>query len=143
MSSSAFPIKPLATVAPVLNEVPAVDEWGQLVRHVGPVDANIVGGVVAVLQPSSSTVVKVGQSIASVVLAADDPTRMGLTIYNDSNRDLYVRVAPGPATVDNWTVKLRKNDYYELPFPAYTGEVTGIWATAGSGSARVTSMTEP
>lgn len=140
---SGFPVKPLAVVAPVLNEVPALDAWGQLVRHIGPIDANIVGGVVAILQPSSSSVVKVPLSITSVILAAADASRLGLTIYNDSNKALYVRVATGPATTDNWTVKLRKDDYYELPSPAFVGEVTGIWATAGTGQARVTSITEP
>lgn len=140
---SVFPIKPLPVTAPVLDEVPAVDEWGQLVRHVGEIDANITGGVVAILQPSSSTVTKIAQSTSSVVLAADNPNRLGLTIYNDSTSPLYVRVATGPATTDNWTVKLRKDDYYELPFPAYHGEVTAIWGSAGAGSARVTEMTEP
>jgi hypothetical protein len=141
--SGGFPDKPLAVVAPVLDEVPALDQWGQLVRHVGPIDAVIIGGTIAILQPTSSTVTKIARSAVSVVLAAADLTRMGLTIYNDSNKDLFVRVDTGPATTDNWTVKLRKDDYYELPFPAYTGEVTGIWATAGAGQARVTAFTEP
>lgn len=140
---STFPVKPLPVTAPVLDEKPSVDEWGQLVRHVDEIDANITGGVVAVLQPSSSTVTKVAQSTSSVVLAAANPARMGLTIYNDSSYPLYVRVAAGPATTDNWTVKLRKDDYYELPNPAYLGEVTAIWGSAGAGAARVTEMTEP
>jgi hypothetical protein len=141
--SNCFPVKPFPTTAPVLDEVPAIDEWGQLVRHVGEIDANITGGVVAVLQPSSSTVTKIAQSTSSVVLAAANPNRLGLTIYNDSTKPLYVRVETGPATTDNWTVKLRKDDYYELPFPAYLGEVTAIWGVAGAGAARVTEMTEP
>lgn len=106
-------------------------------------DVVVTGGTIAILQPSSSAVAKIPLSITSVVLAAADLTRMGLVIYNDSNRVLYVRVEAGAATADNWTVKLRKDDYFELPSPAYTGEVTGIWASAGTGQARVTSFTEP
>jgi ethanolamine utilization protein EutA (predicted chaperonin) len=138
-----FPIKPLPVTAPVLDEVPAVDEWGQLVRHVGDIDANITGGVVAVLPASSSTVTKIARSIVSVVLAAANADRLALTIYNDSTKPLYIRVKAGPATLDNWTVKLFKDDYYEVPFPGFLGEVTGIWATAGAGQARVTELTEP
>lgn len=135
--------KPLALVAPVHDEVPALDEDGQLVRHVGPIDATIVGGVVAILSASSSSVSKILRSAVSVVLAAANADRLGLTIYNDSNRPLYIRVATGPATTDNWTVKLFKDDYYEVPFPGFTGEVTGIWDAAGAGQARVTELTEP
>ena len=134
---------PLAVVAPVTNEAPASSDYGQVVRVIGPVDVVVTGGTIAILQPSTGTIAKIGQSIASVVLAAADATRLGLTIYNDSNNDLYVRCSAGAATTDNWTVKLRKDDYYELPFPAYVGEVTGIWAVAGGGNARVTAFTEP
>lgn len=143
MSGTGFPIKPFAIVAPVLDEIPAIDEWGQVVRVIGPVDVVVVGGTISILQPSSSTVTKIPRSIVSVVLAPLNLTRLGLTIYNDSKKDLFVRCSGGPATLDNWSVKLRKDDYYELPFPAYTGEVTGIWASAGAGQARVTSFTEP
>lgn len=140
----ALPIrKPLVVTAPVLDSTPAVNEYGQLVRHVGPIDAVITGGVVSLLQPSSSVITKIPLSLVSVVLAVADGTRMGLTIYNDSSKPLFVRVGTGPATLDNWTVKLRKDDYYELPHPAFVGEVTGIWGAAGTGQARVTTFTEP
>lgn len=141
------PPKPWAVVAPVLDEVPASDQPGQLVRHVGPIDANIVGidpGVVlpvSITQPATSTVTAIAQTTSSVVLAASDPTRIGLAIYNDSNRVVFVRLAPGPATLSNWSVRLSRNDYYELPFPVYTGEVTAIWASGSGGFARVTSFT--
>jgi hypothetical protein len=140
---SGFPPQPLAVVAPVVDTPPGAADYGQVVRVIGPVDVVVVGGTIAILQPTTGTVAKIAQSIVSVVLAAADLTRMGLTIYNDSNKDLHVRCSAGAATVDNWTVKLRKDDYYELPFPAYTGAVTGIWAVAGAGQARVTAFTEP
>jgi hypothetical protein len=139
--------KPFAYQAPILNETPALDDWGQLVRHVGPIDANIISidpGVVfpvVIEQPPDSTITAVAQSTVSVVLAAANADRRGLTIYNNSNRVLFVRAATGAATLSNWTVRLDRNDYYELPFPVYTGDVAGIWASGSGGFAQVTEFT--
>ena len=77
------------------------------------------------------------------MLAAANADRLGLAIYNNGTRNLFVRLAAGPATTANFTVRLRRNDYFELPFPAYTGIITGIWQAAGGGTAQVTELTNP
>ncbi len=139
--------KPFSFQAPILDEVPALGDWGQLVRHVGPIDANIISidpGIVfpiTIEQPPDSTVVAIAQTTSSAVLAAANADRRGLSIYNNSNRVMFVRASAGAATLSNWTVRLGRNDYYELPFPVYTGEVTGIWASGSGGSAQVTEFT--
>jgi hypothetical protein len=136
--------KPFAFKGSILNEPPTGNEWAEVVRVIGPVDVNIVGGgpiPVTIEQPPNSTVTAVAQSTSSVVLAAANSDRRGLAIYNNSNRVLFVRAATGAATVSNFTVRLNRNDYYELPFPVYTGVVTGIWASGSGGAAQVTEFT--
>ncbi len=129
--------KPFAFQAPILNEAPASDDWGQLVRHVGTL--TVVGETVT--RPATSVVTAVAQSTSSVMLAAANADRRGLCIYNNSNRVVFVCLNTGPATLTNWSVRLGRNDYYELPFPVYTGDVTAIWGSGSGGFARVTEFT--
>jgi hypothetical protein len=64
-------------------------------------------------------------------------------IYNDSKRALLLRVAPGACTAVNWTVKLYTDDAFEAPFPAYTGDISGMWIGVAdpAGGSQVTEWT--
>ena len=153
----AFPIKkPYIGPAPILDQPPLATDWGQLVRQIGPVDTIITGQTVPVNviiggggviivgfeQPSLSTVTKVPLSLVTVTLQAANIKRRDLTVFNDSTQPLYLKIG-GAAGLDDYTVKLFMNSYWEAPFPATTQIITGIWGIAGTGSARVTEMTVP
>lgn len=85
---------------------------------------------------STSNVTATGS--ATTLLAANS-NRKGATIYNDSNKNLYVKLGSGASTT-SFTVKMVKGAYYEVPFN-YRGIITGIWDTSPSGVARVTEVT--
>jgi hypothetical protein len=71
-----------------------------------------------------------------VTLQASNANRRQLVVVNDSTAVLYLKYGSG-ASATSYTVKLAAGDYWEMPLPAYTGIVTGIWASA-NGFAYVT-----
>lgn len=81
----------------------------------------------------------VPSSATSVTLAAANPNRRGLLIYNDSTSVLFVKLGAA-ASSSSYTVQVAANGYYELPQPIYIGIVDGVWAAA-NGNARVTELT--
>lgn len=90
-------------------------------------------------QAATSAVSRVNDSASSVTLAAANTDRRALTIFNDSDEILYVKLGATASTTD-FTVKVQPDGYYELPQPAYTGVVDGIWASDSSGAAQVTEI---
>lgn len=89
--------------------------------------------------PANATVSQVSRSGSAVTLAAPNLARRGLNIANESSVMMFVKLG-ALATGSDFTVKLPPRANYELPFPDYTGLVTGVWATAGAGFAAVTEM---
>jgi hypothetical protein len=90
-------------------------------------------------QPASGATTAVPQTVTNgTVLLAANAARIGATIYNNiSNGFLYIKLGAG-ATPADWGVKIAPGYVYELPFPAYTGQITGVWSVAGGGTAQVT-----
>ena len=90
----------------------------------------------------ATTVVSVASSATAVTLKAANTARIGLSIYNKSTANLYVKRG-ADATVELFSFMLEPGDFYELPplprgpFAVYPGIVTGIWASA-NGLAEVT-----
>ena len=85
--------------------------------------------------PVNAAVTAVAAAVASSVLLAANAARKGATVYNDSAAELLVRLGT-PAAAATFTVDMLPGAYYkEVPF-GYTGQVTGIWASA-TGFARV------
>lgn len=144
--------KPFVGQAPILNEPPAADDWGQITRPIFDVPIPIEGTpggvpvpvvVTPAVAPHTGTVHRVPvSSLVSVSLAADNLGREGLKIYNDSRRPLLVRVAAGACTLANWTAKLYKDDILVVPNGGYTGAISGMWLGAdAAGGAQVTEWT--
>lgn len=88
---------------------------------------------------AAAGVTAVASSVTVVTLAAANTDRRTLSIYNDGKNPLFVKLGTA-ATLTDFTVMIDKQEYYELPSPIYTGEITGIWS-AVDGSARVTEGT--
>lgn len=102
------------------------------------------GAIPVVLTPfgETATLSNVAQNAASVTLQASNGARRGLTVFNDSVTDLYVKLAATAASLTSFSYKLTPGATLELPIGAgdgiYRGAVTGIWGAAGAGAARMT-----
>lgn len=87
----------------------------------------------------TGTLTSVTASITSVTVLAANANRKGALVFNDSTSVVYLAFASS-ASATAFTVKLAAGSYYEMPTPAYTGIITGIWVAA-NGSARATELT--
>lgn len=92
----------------------------------------------SVIGPQSPVLANVASSASSVTLWAATGLAKGRTIFNDSTQVLYVALDGSVASTSNYTVQIAAGGYYELPQPAVSGKVTGIWAST-NGNARLTS----
>jgi hypothetical protein len=88
--------------------------------------------------PSTSTVTAVASSATVVTLQAANANRKGLLIFNDSTKNMRIKLGTG-ASASNYSVLMTAKAYFEVPYPAYTGDITGIWESA-NGNALVTEI---
>ena len=92
----------------------------------------------SIAQPDNAVVTPVPQSVVTTTLLAANSARLGVIIYNNiSNGFLFIKLGAGASPTD-WSSKLAPGFAYELPFPAYRGQITGVWSVAGGGTAQVT-----
>lgn len=91
-------------------------------------------------RPAGSTTTTVSASASVVTLLSANVLRRGASIYNDSAALLYVKMGTG-ASLSSFTAQISPGGIWPLPFPVYTGSITGIWDTA-VGNARVTEISE-
>jgi len=114
-----------------------VDNFGSLIVT-GSVG---IAGVVDTRQASAIAVVSfvTSSAVQSITFAVLNTARLGLTIYNDTNKILYLKLGTS-ASLNDYTTQLAKDDYYELPF-GYTGRIDGISQAVATGVVRVTELT--
>jgi hypothetical protein len=93
-----------------------------------------------IAKPATAAASNVAQATTSVSLLANNPARLGATIYNDAAAPLLLLLGNGPASTLAFTLEMAADSYYEVPF-SYTGPIVGIWTAAGAGAARCTSLT--
>ncbi len=107
--------------------------------------AGYLDGLEALLTgPATGTQSNVADTASSTTILASNAARKGAMILNDSTVLLYLLVATGTASSTVHTVQMQPGAFYELPHVrggAYTGIISGIWASNASGSARVTEYT--
>ncbi len=92
--------------------------------------------------PSSATTVTsdVVAVTSSVTILLANASRLGATVYNDSNKAMFLKHGTG-ATTSSYTVRVPKQWVYELPTPlVYTGVIEAVWDTGAVGSAKVTEL---
>ena len=85
--------------------------------------------------PDTATTTSVSAATSATSLKAENNSRKGLTVYNDSSASLYLG-SSSSMTTSAFIVKMAAGDYYEFPF-GYVGAVYGLWSSA-TGAARVT-----
>lgn len=89
--------------------------------------------------PTEAVVSAVAASAQAVELAPVRPAREGMSVYNElGGAVLYLKLGDD-ASVDSYSVLLSPGDLWEPAPPAYTGVVSGVWASA-SGRAMVTEL---
>jgi hypothetical protein len=92
----------------------------------------------SVIGPQTATLANVASSATSVTIFAATGQAKERTVFNDSTAVLYLAFTSSAASSSAYTVQVPPGGYYEFPQPAYSGQVTGIWASA-NGNARLTS----
>ena len=94
-----------------------------------------------VAQCASRSVVAVALNTSSVSLKAANAARRGLMIYNGGSQTLYV-IYGATASLSLYSFPIAPGGFFEMnPFQIDPGQVSGIWAAAGTGSALVTEQT--
>jgi hypothetical protein len=89
-------------------------------------------------QSSSTTTSTVAAATSNQTLLASNANRIGVTIYNDSNSTLYLKLG-AVASTTSFTLLMAAKSYYEIPY-GYTGQIDGLWANA-NGAARIGELT--
>jgi len=131
--ANAWPIEVTdgTNTAAVTNAAPGAGAFGLVVRVAGSISATFT-------QPSTGTITAVNVAVATTTILAANASRLGAILYNNDGTT-YVALAAG-ATSANFTVRLTANSYYEVPFPVYTGIITGS-AGAGTNTVYATELT--
>jgi hypothetical protein len=126
------------TGAAVRNTPPDPDDWALVVR---PIIAGIPIIFVAIAGPTIGVTTTIPAAVIPAIYLAANPARLGATISNDSpNRFLYIKLGGGVGLA-SYSVRLGPHSYYELPFPAYTGVIEGVWSAGVGGFATITELT--
>jgi hypothetical protein len=99
-----------------------------------------VSGTFTTDKSSTATLTQVAQSTSSQSFLVANANRISATFYNSATTGVLYLAFAATATTTAYTNKLMPQTYYDLPI-AYTGAVSGIWSTAGSGAIIITELT--
>jgi hypothetical protein len=88
---------------------------------------------------ATSSLTQVASSASSVTLLAANLSRKAAVFYNASTAVLYLALTSAAATTAAYTMQVAAGASWSLPV-AYTGQVTGIWASA-NGNCLITELT--
>jgi hypothetical protein len=95
-----------------------------------------VTGSVVVDKSSTGTITNPTGSTSSFTVLAANSNRIGFSIYNGTNKVLYIAMA-ATATTSAYTLQVAIGGFYESNI-TYTGIITGIFATNPTGPIGVT-----
>jgi hypothetical protein len=118
--------------AEVVNAAPGAGAFGLVVRIAGSITTTVA-------QPTTGTTTSVALSVVVATVLALNAARLGAILYNLGTARTYVRLAAG-ATAALFTVSLQRDSEWELPYPVYTGIITGITG-AGTATMLATELT--
>lgn len=126
------------TIGKVDQGTPGASPWPVS----GTVTANAGTGTFTAKETRSTAATRSSVTAAAtdIQILASNANRLGASVYNDADKDLYIALGTAAASLTSFTQKIAPGGMYEVPFN-YTGVVRGIWATSPTGSARVTEYT--
>jgi hypothetical protein len=87
---------------------------------------------------TTSTRTSVAAATSTTTVLAANANRLTALFYNNSSDNLFLALGSG-ATTTNFTVRISKDGFWELPLK-YTGIITGVWSGT-NGAVRVTELT--
>lgn len=90
----------------------------------------------ASLKSGTATRTAVNSGTSSVAILAANANRKGATIYNNDANALLLDLSGGTASATRCQVRLETGQSHEVG-SGYTGAITGIWESDGSGAADV------
>ncbi|MBW4597472.1 MAG: hypothetical protein KME46_32395 [Brasilonema angustatum HA4187-MV1] len=93
----------------------------------------------AALKSNKVNPVSIPLSTTAVQVLAANPLRIGATIWNESASTLYLELG-ATVSISSFTVKVTPGSYYECPYE-FIGMISGIWSSAGTGTALVREFT--
>jgi len=148
LAIAAPPIADIDVVAPsssvVVSNLPLTLGQKNMAGSAAVVIASDQSSIpVAFDKAATSTNTSVGRvtTLGGVVILAANAARKGATIANNTGAILYLKFdVIGTTSATSFTVRLAANAYYEVPFQ-YTGAISGIWASAGAGTALISELT--
>lgn len=82
----------------------------------------------------------VSASATSVAIAAADPERVGLSIYNNGSSTLYIGYGATAAALSDFSTAIPAGGFYEAPAGWALLAVQGIWAGSPTGNAQITEV---
>lgn len=132
--ASAWPILVTDGVdtAEVTNAAPGAGAFGLVVRIAGTVPVSFAA-------PATSTVTSVALSVVVATILASNASRLGAILWNNGAQQAYVKLGAA-ATTASFTARLANQSEWEIPFPVYTGIITGI-TSVGTATMLATELT--
>lgn len=118
--------------AEVVNAAPGAGAFGLVVRIAGTVPTTFA-------QPSTSTVTSVALTNVVATVLASNANRLGAILWNNGSANAYIKLGTGASTA-SFTARLSNQSEWEIPFPVYTGDITGI-TSAGNATVLATELT--
>ncbi len=85
-------------------------------------------------------ITRVTASTSSVLIKAANTNRLELILFNDSNKDAFVKYGT-TATSTSFTALMPPSSHYFIDLARYTGRVDAIWKTGVSGAMQITELT--
>jgi hypothetical protein len=98
-----------------------------------------VSGSVIVNKSTTGTITSAAGSTSSFTVLASNANRISASIYNATNKTLYLAMA-STASTSSYTVQIAINSFFELSID-YTGIITGISPAGVNGNVLVTEYT--
>lgn len=130
--------------------VAVVDSCGTQLAGLGSTTVSVSSGTITLSSAPSVTVASILSSVGTPTsitasssvqtILSSNASRLGATIYNQSNESLYLLLSSTstPASTATFTLAMVGLSYFEVPY-SYVGSITGLWSPS-SGSARVTEL---
>jgi hypothetical protein len=88
---------------------------------------------------STSNVTSVPGATSSTSVLAANSSRIFASIYNNTNKNMYILLGSGTASTSNFSILVMTTAYWEVPND-YTGAINAIWSPGVTGSCLVTEL---
>lgn len=104
------------------------------------IPVSVSGSVTTTVDKSTtSTTTSVVGATSNTVVLASNANRLGATLYNNTSKNMYVKLGTAAST-SSFTTVLMKGVFWEVTSD-YTGEIDAVWDTGVAGNVLVTELT--